>query len=391
MLDALGEIQLELRRLRLDGWLLVDRGRSNPVAAEVLELDEARPTRPLAYLVHAEDMPHLLVHASDARRLADLPGDRTVYTSRATYVDALAKLLPAKTRIAVEHSPMATLPSASWIDSGTFELLGSFGAQLVSSVPLVSRFVSPWSERDVATHCEAAARAERAFDAAWRRLASDLDGADETRLVALLSEELERVALRVDEAPIVAAGPHSCDPEHRAEPRAIGLVPGTPLVVGLRVRCASPLRSAWASRFWTAFVGGDEPPERMRALFDAACVAADRAVAVLRDALEREQSLLGCDVHAAVRRELSSRGHDSLALHRLGHSLGIRACQGLGANLDDVETRDTRAITAGAALAITPGLYDRDMGVRVATNVIVDESSTLHVTAARQPAIVVLP
>ena len=59
--------------------------------------------------------------------------------------------------------------------------------------------------------------------------------------------------------------------------------------------------------------------------------------------------------------------------HRTGHSLSPGPkIHGLGANLDDYETRDTRLMLPETGFTIEPALYYEDFGCRSEINVYID-------------------
>ncbi len=53
---------------------------------------------------------------------------------------------------------------------------------------------------------------------------------------------------------------------------------------------------------------------------------------------------------------------------------------GNGANMDDLETHETRPRAAAPDFSIEPGIYLPEFGVRSETNVFVDKNKQVHVT-----------
>ncbi|MGH9447164.1 MAG: M24 family metallopeptidase, partial [Terriglobia bacterium] len=58
-----------------------------------------------------------------------------------------------------------------------------------------------------------------------------------------------------------------------------------------------------------------------------------------------------------------------------------------GANMDNFETRDARALIAGTCFSIEPGIYLKDFGIRSEVDVYVEERNA-QVTGEIQQAIV---
>jgi Xaa-Pro aminopeptidase len=72
-------------------------------------------------------------------------------------------------------------------------------------------------------------------------------------------------------------------------------------------------------------------------------------------------------------------GHGDQFVHRTGHSIG-QETHGNGANIDDLETHDTRRILPRTCFSIEPGIYLPEFGVRSEVNVYIDKASKVHVT-----------
>jgi Xaa-Pro dipeptidase len=80
--------------------------------------------------------------------------------------------------------------------------------------------------------------------------------------------------------------------------------------------------------------------------------------------------LEGWQVDRVVRDHIASKGYGDRFIHRTGHSIGVNV-HGDGANLDDLETHDTRPLVTGLAFSIEPGIYlpQEGMGVRTEIDV----------------------
>jgi Xaa-Pro aminopeptidase len=79
-------------------------------------------------------------------------------------------------------------------------------------------------------------------------------------------------------------------------------------------------------------------------------------------------------VDRAVRDFVAAKGFGDRFLHRTGHSIGGNV-HGDGANLDDLETHDTRELIPGLAFSIEPGIYlpEEGLGVRTEIDVVLTE------------------
>ncbi len=69
-----------------------------------------------------------------------------------------------------------------------------------------------------------------------------------------------------------------------------------------------------------------------------------------------------------MRAVVDAAGLGSRFVHRTGHSIETRV-HGDGANLDDLETHDTRPLVPGLCFSIEPGIYLPDEGLGVRTEI----------------------
>src|SRR6185295_17119362 len=95
---------------------------------------------------------------------------------------------------------------------------------------------------------------------------------------------------------------------------------------------------------WTGFCGrASECPARCLEVFNAVRDARDAALKLAQQAWAGKAAVQGWQLDDAARNVLISRGLESAVKHRTGHSLSPGPMvHGLGMNLDNLETRDTR-------------------------------------------------
>ena len=88
----------------------------------------------------------------------------------------------------------------------------------------------------------------------------------------------------------------------------------------------------------------------------------------MKQAFAEERTLQGWQVDRVVRDHIAAKGYGERFIHRTGHSIGVRV-HGDGANLDDLETHDTRQLIPGIAFSIEPGIYLPEEGLGVRTEI----------------------
>jgi Xaa-Pro aminopeptidase len=375
-MDVAG-IQRALGEEGLDAWLLYDFHGQNPTALELLGLAGRILTRRFFYLVPREGEPALLAHAIEQSQFpASIAGRRERYASWRSLHDGLGRALGALrpgARIAMEYFPGGAIPALSRVDAGTLELVRGLGVEVVSSAELVQRFLCVLDAAQIESHRRALAAVDAAKDAAFSRIGEALrvgDTLTELDVQALLVERFRDAALETDHPPIVAVNGHAADPHYAPSPATDAPVRrGDLVLVDLWARGRGP-RDVYADITWVAFCGG-RPPPLLERIFRVAADARDAGLAALSRAHAEGRTLRGFEVDRAVRERIEAAGFGDRFVHRTGHSIDTRV-HGDGANLDDLETHDTRPLVPGLAFSIEPGIYlpDEEMGVRTEIDVV---------------------
>jgi Xaa-Pro aminopeptidase len=366
-------LQRTLAELHLDGWLLYDFHGQNPTALTALGLEGHMLTRRWCWLVPAQGEPTALVHAIELGSFpAAVPGRRLRYASWASFREALAGLLgalPGK-RVAMEYFPEAAIPYLSRVDAGTIELVRSMGAEVVSSAELVQRFLCRWTPHQLASHVRALRAIDDAKDAAFEQIGVALRRGVEPSEVAIQKFLLDRFAdakLECDHPPIVAVNAHAGDPHYApSEGTPTPIRRGDLVLIDLWARGKAP-GDVYADITWVGFCG-DRPPPKAEEIFRVAAEGRDAGLALVRQAWGEKRTLQGWEVDRTVRDHIAARGYGEQFIHRTGHSIGTRV-HGDGANLDDLETHDTRELVEGLAFSIEPGIYLPEEGLGVRTEI----------------------
>jgi Xaa-Pro aminopeptidase len=82
-------------------------------------------------------------------------------------------------------------------------------------------------------------------------------------------------------------------------------------------------------------------------------------------------------VDDAARNSIAAAGYGPRFLHRTGHSIHEED-HGNGANIDNLETQDSRRLMRGTCFSIEPGVYlENDFGVRSEVNIYLDEREAI--------------
>ena len=369
--DRIPEIQQALVEADLDGWLFAVFQHNDPVSLELLGIPEDHlVTRRCYYLIPAAGEPRKLTHRLEPTMLDHLAGTNSHYLTWRQHREGLAELVAGRTRLAAQYSPDNALPSVSRLDAGTAELLRAAGAEPVSSAELVQRFAAVWSPEQLETHRRANRHLHAIVRQAFDLVAGKLRGGEEIVEHAVQQYILGRFdeeGLWTESPPIVGVNEHSADPHY--QPAAAGSSPirrGDFLLIDLWAK-EKAVGSIYADITWCG-VCAAAPTERQRQIFDIVAGARDAAWELVSRRFP-DRVVRGYEVDDAARGVIEAAGHGERFFHRTGHSIGIQD-HGQGANMDNLETHDTRPLVAMTGFSIEPGIYiEGEFGVRSEINV----------------------
>lgn len=385
------QLQSFMRSRQIDAWLIHDFRGSNPILSRALPHPENKrrfTTRRVALLVPSAGTPVLLVNPLDVSQFVPphLDGrialERRQYISWRSFHDGLTAMIAGcgRGRVAMEYAPGCSLPVVSTVDAGTVELVRSLGAEVVSSADLIQVSMARWSERAVAQHAidsrSVDAIKNEAFDLIRRTLVSGAP-IHEHDVQSFIQKKFRESGLEFPDGPIVAVNAHAGDPHY--EPSAARPTPikrGDWVLIDQWARKARAVNAdgtferdeelIYSDITWTGFCGRtEECPARCREVFDAVRDARDAAATLARESFRAGAEVQGHRLDDAARAVLVARGLEGAVRHRTGHSLSPGPMvHGLGMNLDNLETRDTRAMLPGIGFTIEPGAYLPDEAVR---------------------------
>ncbi|MCX5800488.1 MAG: M24 family metallopeptidase [Candidatus Eisenbacteria bacterium] len=384
----LGAIQSALSDAKLDGWLFYDHHHRDPIAYRVLKLDAPMCTRRWYYLIPAEGQPTKLVHRIERSNLEALPGTEHQYSSWREQREKLQEMLACKAKVAMQYSQLNDIPYIGLVDAGTVELVRSFGVEVVSSADLVQLFEARWSTEALALHLEAGKVVHAAVDTAFRTIRDAVqtrEAIGEYEVQQEIVRFFETHGVESDDPPVVAVNENTANPHYSPTLQTSRLIREGDFVL-LDVWAKRRAREAvYFDITWTGYVG-EAVPDRYARIFEIVREARDVAIELVQQALRGGRPLRGYQVDEAVRDVITRHGYGEYFIHRTGHSIG-EDVHGNGANIDNFETRDNRAIIPRTCFSIEPGIYLPEFGVRSEVDVYIEESDA-RVTGDIQKAIV---
>jgi Xaa-Pro dipeptidase len=366
-------IQSFLRDRQIDAWLAYDFRSSNPILAQLLP-GQRWTTRRAILVIPAQGEAHVIIHNIDAPQFAACGLASRTYNNWQEWQQFMREAASGKT-IAMEYSPMGELPAVSFVDGGTLEFIRSLGAKVVSSEDAIQFAVARWSPDALEKHHHASKLTAAVKDDAFNLIRDRLAGNQSVTERDVERHILKRFAdhgLDPDHPPIVGVNQHSGDPHFEVSAMNPSRIRrGDWVLIDLWARVPGN-ENVFADITWMAFCGPTVPGEHRR-VWEAVKAARDAAFSKVVDAWKTRTPVHGWELDEAAQATIRSHGLSHFIRHRTGHSLSPGPkIHGLGANLDNFETRDTRLILSGTGFTIEPALYTPTFGCRSEINVYVD-------------------
>jgi Xaa-Pro aminopeptidase len=371
----------------LDGWLVYDFQGLNPHARTVLGLRNAFLTRRYFVWVPAQGAPTLIHHRIEGgtwRTLAAGAELNFLPYSAHTELDAHLKTLLEGKHGALEYSPLGAVPYVSRVDAGTLERLRAAGLEPHSSADLLQGF-TVWQEGDLEAHRRAVDVLMDAKDAAFGLIHERLKAGQpvtELEVQALIMERIGAAGMSAGHPVNVSFAGNAADPHYEPSSQQNAVLQ-TGQCVLIDLWAQEPERP-YADVTWVGFAG--EPSSEYLHAWEAVAGARDAGLRLMQERLGTGkqgagQELQGWEVDRVARTVIEAAGLGEYFTHRLGHNLGVQI-HGSGANLDDLETHDTRRLLPGQAVTIEPGAYvgPKNFGIRSEVNILITDQGPLLTT-----------
>ncbi|MCW5769866.1 MAG: aminopeptidase P family protein [Phycisphaeraceae bacterium] len=386
----LADAQAFMQSFAIDAWLVHDFRSSNPIFSALIPDGLGHLTRRVDLLIPARGEPTLITSHIDSTFFQHIPFPVIKYLTWNEYHAALRSALQGRPRIAMEYSPSGELPVMGIVDGGTLELVRSFGSEVVSSADLIQTTIARWSADAAATFEQSSREVAEVKDDAFAFIRDTLAaGKPLTEYMALerIHEGFRRRGLEWPDGPIVAANAHAGDPHFELTPStSIPIVKGDWVLIDLWARRPGN-DNPFCDICWVGSCG--TPTERQVKAFNIVKAAQHAAVDLAQSRWKSGKPARGWEVDDAAMAVLRASGMQSAIRHRTGHSLSRGAkVHGLGVNIDNTETHDTRHLLPGVGFTIEPGLYFDDFGVRLEIDVYVDPSTGPRVMTPIQQDII---
>jgi Xaa-Pro dipeptidase len=184
---------------------------------------------------------------------------------------------------------------------------------------------------------------------------------------------IENASLQATEPPIVGVNGNASNPHYAPSPTLSQPIQrGDLILFDFWARLPQP-DAIYADYTWMAFAGtADEIPLRQREVFEIVRKARDTGIAFIRERLAAGKRVEGREVDDVTRAVIAKAGYGDNFVHRTGHNI-YTTDHGNGANIDNYETQDARALLEHTCCSIEPGIYLPAFGVRSEVNLLIFE------------------
>jgi Xaa-Pro aminopeptidase len=279
----------------------------------------------------------------------------------------------------MQYSPLNAVPYVSRVDAGTIELIRSYHVEVVSSADLIQTFEARWTDRQLESHQYAAVALRRIVDETFSHVQAVIAQGrtlTEYGVQQFILARIQEAGMVTSSAPIAAVDAHSADPHYGPTERgAADVTREALLLIDLWAKQAEP-GSVYADITWTSYVGRTVPVKH-REVFDVVRRGRDAALAFVRSETAASRRPFGWEVDDACRQVIQQSGYGDQFVHRTGHSIGEEV-HGNGANIDGLETQDTRRLMPRTCFSIEPGVYlPGEFGIRSELDVYLAEREAL--------------
>lgn len=374
---------------RIDAWLVYDFRNSNAVLARIFG-KKLHLTRRVWWLLPQSGPPTVLCSVIDESSFVAAGIPAATYVGWADMqVKVAAMLAGVGRRVAMEYSPGGALPTAGVVDAGTLEFVRSQGVEVVSSADVVQLFAAAWREKGLAAHVKASDLTHGVMKEAWAYLGAQLKqhGTVQERVVQkFVTGRFDALGLEYPDDPIVSVNANSGSPHYGPDDKHSSPIKGGDWVLMDMWSRVPGDEHVYADITWTGFCGvrGELPAEHLK-VFNTVRAARDASVAAAQKAWKAKEQAEGWQLDEAARGVIIAAGYGQFIKHRTGHSLSPGAMvHGIGMNLDNLETRDTRRMMPGTGFTVEPGIYTPAFGVRNEINLFVDPVKGPVVTSCVQ-------
>lgn len=374
----LKEIAKQLELLNVDAWIIYDFASKNPVFKCIFGNNFS--TRRLFAIIDKHGANTLLCHVVDYENIKKIDIIKffnvKIYKTWQELNSMLKDLLSPFKTIMMEISDNGLMPKASYVDYGTVCFIKKFVKNIISSGNLFQKITATFSGKSLELYKKAALLVDKIKDEAFNLISKKIKEYGEVTEFEIQQYILKRFKennLVTDGPPIVAIEKNASDPHYQPTKENCSLIKkGNMVLIDLWAKYDDPL-AVFADITWIGYVGKTVPAIYKKA-FEAIKESIELALNFLECELQKRK-VYGYEIDDICSNHLKMCGYGEYIKHRTGHSLSIGdSDHGMGVNIDNFETHDTREIINHIAFSLEPGIYTTNFGIRKEINVYINNN-----------------
>ena len=386
MNETLKIIQNSLKEINEQCYIISSYENNIPLVITLL--GKKMLTRKLFIFIYKDKRPVIISHVIDKYFLNENKDEYDVLTYK-TYQEMLLlekECLKDIDTVLMDISEEGLLPRISLADYGTVKYITSLDVEVKSSGDILQIVSSTISKNGFKLMQQASTLNLKIKDEAFNKIKEDIlsNGySDEYEVQQFITKRYKEENMYFDEAPIVAVNKNASNPHYGPTSNVSSKIYKDDVVLIDMWAKMNDSEAIYSDITWMGQVSNtisNVVNERFLILRKAI----DKAVYFLNENLKKRK-VYGYEVDDIVRGEISKTKYKDYFTHRTGHSIyKDDSPHGPGCNIDDYESKDTRSILKNTAFSLEPGIYYTDFGMRLETDVYIDENYNVILIGSRQ-------
>ncbi len=373
-----------IKQEKLDGWLLYHYNDLNSHAMKILGINSGEVSRQTFYFIPSIGNSIKIVHDVEKHVLDHLQGDKCSYCGQDELKVLLTRLVGGK-RIAIEYSQ--DIPSFSRVDGAVVDMLRELHVEIASSSNLIVELFSKLTIKQLDQQKSASELLDKIqLDAAAYAMKNLEKGFYEKDLQEYILNRMDTSDLLTVGVPICAVGRNSSFPHYTVEGRGAKLEKNKVLMIDAWGRLNE--KDSVYSDLTKMFYLGKDTDSLLSERYAIVYEATQRCISLVQSRMKEKKLLRGFEVDLETINYFKEKNQLKYCCHRTGHCINERVHGDFGANLDCLEMKDTRLVTNNACYSIEPSLYFSEYGIRLESNIAIDDSGNIEVRGGSKPSII---
>ena len=393
-MDKIEEVKEYLRQEKKDAWIMVDYENRNSTLVSFL--GNKMLTRKIFLVIPREGRPYLITHSIDTvfLNVEDVTSrfDLKVYHTWKEMLALEKELFAPYKEVIMDISEYGLLPRVSLADYGSVDYIKKLGINISSSGDILERFSALYDKKAYEGQVLACNKALQIKDEAFNLIREDILShgySDEYRIQKFICDRFHEEGMVYDDPAIVAINTNASNPHYGPTQDIHSPIhEGDVVLIDMWAKMDRE-DGVYADITWMGYVG-ESVPANVEERFQILRKAIDDSFDFIKENLPLRR-VEGYEVDDVSREVVSKAGYGKYFTHRTGHNIAIDVSpHGPGVNIDNYESHDTRAIIPGVTFSLEPGIYAPDFGMRVETDVYIDENKNPVMVGGRQEHVIAI-